>query len=171
MGWRIWHPVGTCRLGPETDPDTVVDSNGCVHGFTNLFVADASVMPTIPRANTHLPVLAVAERIAEVSDAAEAEFAQEPGWLVGRVRPGRACQHRPARSLPPWGEAVASPIWAVRSLGQLINDIADGERLDDPGSKPRTGSHRRTLPQPKDNTGFDPTTALPHSITMCGRRG
>jgi choline dehydrogenase len=61
----IWHPVGTCRMGPETDPDTVVDSNGCVHGFTNLFVADASVMPTIPRANTHLPVLAVAERIAE----------------------------------------------------------------------------------------------------------
>ena len=60
-----WHPVGTCRMGPETDPDAVVDHNGCVHGFANLFVADASVMPTIPRANTHLPVLAVAERIAE----------------------------------------------------------------------------------------------------------
>jgi choline dehydrogenase len=60
-----WHPVGTCRMGPETDPDTVVDHDGCVHGFANLFVADASVMPTIPRANTHLPVLAVAERIAK----------------------------------------------------------------------------------------------------------
>lgn len=60
-----WHPVGTCKMGPETDPDAVVDHNGCVHGFDNLFVADASVMPTIPRANTHLPVLAVAERIAE----------------------------------------------------------------------------------------------------------
>ena len=52
-------------MGPETDPDAVVDRNGCVHRFTNLFVADASVMPTIPRANTHLPVLAVAERMAE----------------------------------------------------------------------------------------------------------
>jgi choline dehydrogenase len=60
-----WHPVGTCKMGPETDADAVVDHNGRVHGFTNLFVADASVMPTIPRANTHLPVLAVAERIAE----------------------------------------------------------------------------------------------------------
>jgi choline dehydrogenase len=66
--WRggYWHPVGTCKMGPETDSDTVVDRNGCVYGFTNLFVADASVLPTIPRANTHLPVLAVAERIAEV---------------------------------------------------------------------------------------------------------
>jgi choline dehydrogenase len=61
-----WHPVGTCRMGPETDPDAVVDHHGCVHGFDNLFVADASVLPTIPRANTHLPVLAVAERIAEL---------------------------------------------------------------------------------------------------------
>jgi choline dehydrogenase len=61
-----WHPVGTCRMGPESDAEAVVDRDGCVHGFDNLFVADASVMPTIPRANTHLPVLAVAERIAEV---------------------------------------------------------------------------------------------------------
>jgi choline dehydrogenase len=60
-----WHPVGTCRMGPETDRDAVVDRNGCVYGFDNLFVADASVMPTIPRANIHLPVLAVAERMAE----------------------------------------------------------------------------------------------------------
>jgi choline dehydrogenase len=60
-----WHPVGTCRMGPASDADAVVDRDGCVHGFANLFVADASVMPTIPRANTHLPVLAVTERIAE----------------------------------------------------------------------------------------------------------
>jgi choline dehydrogenase-like flavoprotein len=53
-------------MGPETDADAVVDHDGHVHGFDNLFVADASVMPTIPRANTHLPVLAVAERMAEL---------------------------------------------------------------------------------------------------------
>ena len=53
-----FHPVGTCALG------SVVDSRGRVLGFENLFVADASVMPTIPRANTHLTTLAVAERIA-----------------------------------------------------------------------------------------------------------
>jgi choline dehydrogenase len=61
-------------MEPETDPDAVVDHNGCVQGFTNLFVADASVMPTIPRANTHLPVLAVAERIASSCATAEAKF-------------------------------------------------------------------------------------------------
>jgi choline dehydrogenase len=52
-------------MGPETDADAVVDHHGRVYGLANLFVADASVMPTIPRANTHLPVLAVAERIAD----------------------------------------------------------------------------------------------------------
>ena len=65
-GGGHWHPVGTCKMGPETDADAVVDDNGCVHGFANVFVADASVLPTIPRANTHLPVLAVAERMAEI---------------------------------------------------------------------------------------------------------
>jgi choline dehydrogenase-like flavoprotein len=53
-------------MGPATDADAVVDHNGCLQGFANLFVADASIMPTIPRANTHLPVLAVAERMAEI---------------------------------------------------------------------------------------------------------
>jgi choline dehydrogenase len=48
-------------------PDTLVDRLHLEGSrVANLFVADASVMPTIPRANTHLPVLAVAERIAEV---------------------------------------------------------------------------------------------------------
>jgi hypothetical protein len=42
-----------CRLGPDPDKDAVMDGNAGVHGFSNLFVADASVMPTIPQANTH----------------------------------------------------------------------------------------------------------------------
>jgi choline dehydrogenase len=52
-----FHPVGTCS--------EVVDANGRVHGFENLYGADASVFETIPRANTHLATLAVAERTAE----------------------------------------------------------------------------------------------------------
>jgi choline dehydrogenase len=55
----FFHPVGTCALG------RVVDGNGRVYGIDGLFVADASIMPTIPRANTNLSTLAVAERIAE----------------------------------------------------------------------------------------------------------
>ncbi len=59
-----WHPVGTCKMGPVSDLDAVVDATGRLHGSDNVYVADASIMPTIPRANTHLLVLTIAERIA-----------------------------------------------------------------------------------------------------------
>ena len=59
------HPVGTCKMGRSNDPSVVVDSSGRVHGYENLFVADASIMPSIPGANTNLTVVAAAERIAE----------------------------------------------------------------------------------------------------------
>jgi choline dehydrogenase len=58
------HPVGTCRMGPASDPDAVVDSTGRVHGIGGLRVVDASIMPAIPAANTNLPTMMVAERIA-----------------------------------------------------------------------------------------------------------
>ena len=56
---NYFHPAGTCALG------AVVDSHGRVFGVEGLFVADASVMPTIPRANTNLTTAAIAERIAD----------------------------------------------------------------------------------------------------------
>lgn len=59
-----WHPVGTCAMGPDDDPSAVVDGEGRVRGLTNLTVADASVLPTVPAANTQLPVLATAELLA-----------------------------------------------------------------------------------------------------------
>lgn len=58
------HPVGTCRMGPDGDPDAVVDARGRLHGIDGLVIADASIMPSIPHANTNLPTLMVAERIA-----------------------------------------------------------------------------------------------------------
>ncbi|WP_170290487.1 GMC family oxidoreductase [Kitasatospora atroaurantiaca] len=61
-----WHPVGTCAMGPARDPMAVVDARGLVHGLDNLYVADASVMPVIPRANTHLTTVAVADRLGEL---------------------------------------------------------------------------------------------------------
>jgi choline dehydrogenase len=54
----FFHPVATCAIGQ------VVDGSGRVYGIDGLIVADASIMPTIPRANTNLSTLAVAERIA-----------------------------------------------------------------------------------------------------------
>lgn len=60
-----WHPCGTCRLGAEDDRDAVVDPvSGRVHGVLGLRVADASVMPTAPRANLNMPVLMIAEKMS-----------------------------------------------------------------------------------------------------------
>jgi choline dehydrogenase len=58
------HPVGTCRMGPDPDDGAVVDARGRVHGVEGLAVVDASIMPRIPRANTNLPTMMLAERIA-----------------------------------------------------------------------------------------------------------
>ncbi len=59
-----WHPVGSCAMGQPNDPMAVVDGLGRVHGVMGLVVADASVMPTIPRANTNLTTVAIAEVLA-----------------------------------------------------------------------------------------------------------
>lgn len=58
------HHAGTCRIGPGTDNMSVVNEEGRVHGIRGLYVADASIMPTIPRANTNLPTMMLAEKIA-----------------------------------------------------------------------------------------------------------
>jgi choline dehydrogenase len=55
----FFHPTGTCAIG------AVVDERGRVYGYENLIVADASIMPTIPRANTNLTTAAIAEKLAE----------------------------------------------------------------------------------------------------------
>jgi choline dehydrogenase-like flavoprotein len=60
-----FHPSGTCRMGPSSDQDAVVDHEGRVHGVASLRVADASIFPTIPRANVHCTVVAAAEKIAD----------------------------------------------------------------------------------------------------------
>lgn len=60
-----FHPSGTCRMGPATDEESVVDSEGRVHGVEGLRVVDASVFPTIPRANIHCSIVAVAEKLSD----------------------------------------------------------------------------------------------------------
>jgi choline dehydrogenase len=58
------HPVGTCRMGPALDRGAVVDARGSVHAVEGLSIVDASIMPTIPAANTNLSTIMVAERCA-----------------------------------------------------------------------------------------------------------
>jgi choline dehydrogenase-like flavoprotein len=60
------HPVGTCAMGPASNPMAVVDPHCCVHGIEKLRVVDASVMPRIPSANTNLPTIMIAERTADL---------------------------------------------------------------------------------------------------------
>jgi choline dehydrogenase-like flavoprotein len=58
------HATGTCRMGTPGDPAAVVDTECRVIGFEGLRVCDASVMPDVPRANTHLTTVAIAEGLA-----------------------------------------------------------------------------------------------------------
>ena len=60
-----WHAAGTAKMGLPADPLAVVDQYGAVHGCSQLYIADASIMPTIPSAPTNLTCLLIAETIAE----------------------------------------------------------------------------------------------------------
>lgn len=65
LAGHMFHPAGTCRMGPKADPFSVVDSQCLVHGVNGLRVVDASVMPTLPRGNTNIPVIMIAEKISD----------------------------------------------------------------------------------------------------------
>jgi 5-(hydroxymethyl)furfural/furfural oxidase len=60
------HVCATCRMGAPDDPRAVVDPQGRVLGVDGLHVADASVFPEVPRANTNLPTITAAERLSDL---------------------------------------------------------------------------------------------------------
>lgn len=79
----VHHQVGTCRMGPDSDPDAVVDDQLRVRGVTGLRVADASIMPTLTGANTHATAVAIGEKAADLVLGRPAPAPEDPD-LEGR---------------------------------------------------------------------------------------
>ena len=65
-GSTAYHLIGTARMGPATDPTAVVDDQLRVHGMQGLRVADASIMPSMPSANTYATTMMIAEKAADM---------------------------------------------------------------------------------------------------------
>ena len=65
VGTSSWHLCGTAKMGPATDTMAVVDPTLKVHGIKNLRIADASIMPCCPSANTYASTMMIAEKAAD----------------------------------------------------------------------------------------------------------
>ncbi len=65
-GGAIFHPAGTCKMGPAGDGTAVVDTELQVHGLYGLRVIDASIMPTLISGNTNAPTIMIGEKGADI---------------------------------------------------------------------------------------------------------
>jgi choline dehydrogenase len=66
IGTTIFHPVGTCKMGKDSDPMAVLDSSLNVRGVKGLRLVDASAMPRITSGNTAAPTMMIAYRAADL---------------------------------------------------------------------------------------------------------
>ncbi|MFN0305400.1 MAG: GMC oxidoreductase, partial [Burkholderiales bacterium] len=64
--WTVHHPLGTCKMGVDSDEMAVVDNELRVRGIDGLRVIDASVLPDMPGGNINAPIIMIAERAADL---------------------------------------------------------------------------------------------------------
>lgn len=76
-----WHPSGTCRMGRADDPLAVTTGDARVIGVDALRVCDASLMPSIPCANTNVPTIMIAERVADLIKTPVAQMSEAVAHL------------------------------------------------------------------------------------------
>lgn len=108
-----FHPCGTARMGPDGDPGAVVDQFGRVRGIEGLIVADASIMPAVPRANTNLTSIMIGERIG--------------AWLRdGSI--AAPSPSRPLRSIHPRATQPVSRIARYRRARDLGADFLESRQ-------------------------------------------
>ena len=101
------YPVGGgigSKTGPASDPDSVVGADGRVHGIDGLYVADASLMPTVISGNTNMPTAVIGEKIAQSLLGLAQPLAMPPRRLIGAEISGRSVTGNAIRRLRPGKE-------------------------------------------------------------------